>query len=95
MSGLAPLLGWLSSIIFSTGAVGLAIALNQSCGAPSQIAGVWIYKADQAKKGYPEGHWVNAGLLFFVAVGFVCMRIFYAYEIKKLMRMGADRLYKY
>ncbi|KAM6477004.1 major facilitator superfamily domain-containing protein [Trichoderma sp. SZMC 28011] len=62
-----PLLGWLSSNLYSTAAIGLAIALNISMGAPGQIVGVWIYKADEAKKGYPTGHWTNAGLLLFVS----------------------------
>ncbi|QGI69866.1 hypothetical protein CEK26_002198 [Fusarium fujikuroi] len=61
-----PLLGWLSSNLHSTAAIGLAIALNISMGAPGQIVGVWIYKANEAKKGYPTGHWVNAGLLLFI-----------------------------
>ncbi|KAB8296748.1 hypothetical protein EYC80_002165 [Monilinia laxa] len=64
-SCIPPLLGFLSSNIFSTASIGLAIALNISVGAPGQIAGVWIYKANDAKKGFPLGHWVNAGLLFF------------------------------
>lgn len=55
-SCIPPLLGFLSSNLFSTASVGLAIALNISFGAPGQIAGVWIYKADEAKKGYPTGH---------------------------------------
>ncbi|OQD89069.1 hypothetical protein PENANT_c003G09257 [Penicillium antarcticum] len=41
-SCISPLLGWLSSNIDSTGAAGLAIALNISFGAPGQIVGVWI-----------------------------------------------------
>ncbi|RFU79841.1 mfs transporter [Trichoderma arundinaceum] len=61
-----PLLGWLSANLYSTAAIGLAIALNISMGAPGQIVGVWIYKADEAKIGYPTGHWTNAGLLLFV-----------------------------
>jgi hypothetical protein len=55
-SCIPPLLGWLSSNLHSTAAVGLAIALNISWGAPGQIVGVWIYKANEAKKGYPTGH---------------------------------------
>ncbi|KAF7305813.1 MFS domain-containing protein [Mycena chlorophos] len=72
-----PLLGWLSSNIDTTAAAGLAIALNISVGAPGQIVGVWIYKADQAARGYPTGHWTNAGLLLFVAVGCVVMVGYY------------------
>ncbi|KAH8766608.1 major facilitator superfamily transporter [Diaporthe sp. PMI_573] len=95
-----PLLGWLSSNIFSTASVGLAIALNIGLGgAPGQIAGVWIYKADEAKKGYPTGHWVNAGLLLFVAAGCVLLRVYYGLQNRKLFREsgGRDdvRMYKY
>jgi hypothetical protein len=98
-SCIPPLLGWLSCNVFSTGAVGLAIALNISFGAPGQITGVWIYKADEAKKGYPTGHWVNAGLLFFVAIGSLSLLIYYRILNARLRRVdkGARRvrLYKY
>ncbi|RFU35286.1 hypothetical protein B7463_g1035, partial [Scytalidium lignicola] len=87
-SCIPPLLGWLSSNLHSTAAVGLAIAMNVSIGAPGQIAGVWIYKADEAKKGYPTGHWVNCGLLFFVAVGCVVLRIYYAMMNRVIARQG-------
>ncbi|KAI2466037.1 MFS general substrate transporter [Annulohypoxylon bovei var. microspora] len=93
-----PLLGWLSSNIFSTASVGLAIALNIGLGgAPGQIVGVWIYKADEAKKGYPTGHWTNAALLFMVAVGCVMLRVYYAYRNKKILSAGGEeiRLFKY
>ncbi|KAI8966145.1 MFS general substrate transporter [Daldinia sp. FL1419] len=95
-----PLLGWLSSNIFSTASVGLAIALNIGLGgAPGQIVGVWIYKADEARFGYPTGHWTNAALLFMVAVGCVMLRVYYALRNKKIIRGAADgeevRLFKY
>lgn len=95
-----PLLGWLSSNIFSTGSVGLAIALNIGlAGAPGQIAGVWIYKADEAEIGYPTGHWTNCGLLFFVAVGCVLLRVYYGWRNRRLLAenggKGGVRLYKY
>ncbi|KAH6605262.1 hypothetical protein Trco_006969 [Trichoderma cornu-damae] len=75
-----PLLGWLSSNLYSTAAIGLAIALNISMGAPGQIVGVWIYKADEAKKGYPTGHWTNAGLLLFVSASCVGMHCYYVWR---------------
>lgn len=87
-SCIPPLLGFLSSNIFSTAAAGLAIALNISFGAPGQIAGVWIYKADEAKKGYPTGHWTNAGLLFFVAAGCVALRIYYGWKNARMVKSG-------
>ncbi|KAF2460510.1 major facilitator superfamily domain-containing protein [Lineolata rhizophorae] len=73
-----PLLGWLSSNLHSTGSVGLAIAINVSVGAPGQIAGVWIYKADEKARGYPTGHWTNCALLFFVAAGCLGLWRYYA-----------------
>jgi hypothetical protein len=77
------MLGWLTSNIWSTGSIGLAVALNVSIGAGlGQIPGVWIYKADEAKKGYPTGHGVNAAMLFFVAIGAVCLRLFYGRKNK-------------
>ncbi|KAJ5589830.1 hypothetical protein N7450_003802 [Penicillium hetheringtonii] len=78
-----PLLGWLSSNLHSTGAAGLAIALNISFGAPGQIVGVWIYKSDEKAKGYPTGHWTNAALLFFVAAGCILLRLYYGHLNRK------------
>ncbi|PVH72275.1 major facilitator superfamily transporter [Cadophora sp. DSE1049] len=75
-----PLLGWLSSNTHTTAAAGLAIALNISFGAPGQIAGVWIYKASEAKLGYPTGHWTNAALMFFVVAGCLSLRFYYRWR---------------
>jgi len=82
-----PMLGWLTSNVYSTAAVGLAVAINVSFGAGiGQMPGVWIYKADEAKRGYPTGHWVNAGMLFFVCVGALGLRVFYGLRNKQLVR---------
>ena len=81
-----PLLGWLSAnaraatrtgLAPSTSATGLAVAMNISFGAPGQILGVWIYKADEAARGYPTGHWTNAALLLMVSV--MCVGLHVAY----------------
>jgi len=92
------MLGWLTSNVWSTAATGLAIALNVGIGAGmGQIPGVWVYKADEAPRGYPTGHFTNAGLLFFVAAGCLAMRLFYGWRNKKLLaeNPGADvRLYR-
>lgn len=75
------MLGWLTSNLFSTATTGLVVALNVSIGAGlGQIPGVWIYKAEEAEKGYPTGHGVNCAMLFFVAIGAVCLRIFYGWK---------------
>ncbi|KAK3386884.1 hypothetical protein B0H63DRAFT_520963 [Podospora didyma] len=65
-----------------------------------QKAGVWIYKADEAKKGYPTGHWVNDALLFVVAVGCSMLRLYYGGRnratVKAAEGAAADvRLFKY
>ncbi|OQD82598.1 hypothetical protein PENANT_c020G07813 [Penicillium antarcticum] len=78
-----PLLGWLSSNLRSTAGAGLAIALNVSFGAPGQIVGVWIYKSDEAKKGYPTGHWTNAALLLFVTAGCILLRLYYGWRNRR------------
>jgi hypothetical protein len=90
-SCIPPLLGWLSSNLFSTASVGLAIAINISFGAPGQIVGVWIYKADEKARGYPTGHWTNAALLFAVAAG--CLLLVWYYRM--LNRRMGERRYKY
>ncbi|KAK4445102.1 major facilitator superfamily domain-containing protein [Podospora aff. communis PSN243] len=82
-----PMLGWLTSNVFSTAAVGLAVAINVSFGAGiGQMPGVWIYKADEAKIGYPTGHWVNASMLLFVSVGATALRFYYGWRNKVLLR---------
>jgi hypothetical protein len=69
--------------------------MNISFGAPGQIVGVFIYKPEEKAKGYPTGHWVNAGLLFFVAVGCVSMLFYYRMLNRNVRRSGGDRFYKY
>ncbi|RDW67144.1 putative MFS transporter [Aspergillus mulundensis] len=83
-----PLLGWLSSNIRSTAGTGLAIALNVSFGAPGQIVGVWIYKSNEAERGYPTGHWTNAALLLLVTVGCLALRAYYGWRNKRLRAAG-------
>ncbi|KAJ4291397.1 hypothetical protein N0V88_005990 [Collariella sp. IMI 366227] len=93
-----PLLGWITSNVFSTASVGLAIAINVSVGAGlGQIPGVWIYKAEERSQGFPTGHWVNAAMLLMVATGTIGLRFMYAHRNRKLLRKSAGkevRLYK-
>ena len=97
-SCIPPMLGWLTSNVYSTAAVGLAVALNVSFGAGiGQIPGVWIYKAEEKETGYSTGHWTNAAMLLFVTAGCISMRFFYGYKNKKLTRESGGqevRLYK-
>ncbi|KAI1329224.1 MFS general substrate transporter [Xylariaceae sp. FL0255] len=86
-----PMLGWLTSNIWSTASVGLAVALNVSIGAGlGQIPGTWTYKADEEDKGYPTGHGVNAAMLFVVTFGAICLRIYYGWKNKQLLRMAPE-----
>ncbi|KAL2256138.1 hypothetical protein VTK26DRAFT_2125 [Humicola hyalothermophila] len=91
-SCIAPLMGWLTSNVHSTAAVGLAIALTVSFGAGlGQIPGVWIYKTEEQEMGFPTGHWVNAGMLFLVAIGAVGLRVFYGIKNRQLAREAAEQ----
>ncbi|KAL3475292.1 major facilitator superfamily domain-containing protein [Aspergillus californicus] len=88
-----PLLGWLSSNIRSTAGTGLAIALNVSFGAPGQIVGVWIYKSNEAERGYPTGHWTNAALLLLVTVGCLALRLYYGWVNSRKTGSGVRYAY--
>ncbi|KAJ5708120.1 hypothetical protein N7488_007921 [Penicillium malachiteum] len=90
-----PLLGWLSSNLRSTAGAGLAIALNVSFGAPGQIVGVWIYKSGEEEKGYPTGHWTNAGLLLFVTAGCILLRVYYGWRNKRWNGDGSAKKFAY
>ncbi|KAJ7653756.1 major facilitator superfamily domain-containing protein [Mycena rosella] len=90
-SCIPPLLGWLSSNVYSTSAAGLAIALNISFGAPGQIVGVWIYKANEASRGYPTGHWTNAALLIFVAAGCLILLAYYRRLNTLMLKQGGEQ----
>lgn len=94
-----PLLGWLTSNLFTTASVGLAIAINVSLGAGfGQIGGVWIYKDSEKSKGYPSGHWTNAAMLLFLSAGCLLLRLYYGIQNKRLVKESNGRpvrLYKY
>ncbi|KAI1205298.1 MFS general substrate transporter [Annulohypoxylon truncatum] len=94
-----PMLGWLTSNMWSTASIGLAVAINVSIGAGlGQMPGVWIYKADEAEKGYPTGHGVNCAMLFFVALGALGLRYYYGRKNRTLLNAASEgitpRLYK-
>lgn len=91
-SCIPPLLGWLTSNMFSTAATGLAVAINVSIGGGAgQIPGVFIYKQSEAKKGYPTGHWANAGFLLFVVIVSILLRLFYGWKNKQLAKEAREQ----
>ncbi|KAJ7127545.1 putative MFS transporter [Mycena crocata] len=94
-ASIPPLLGWITSNVFTTSAAGLVIALNISFGAPGQIVGVWIYTADEAAKGYPTGHWTNCALLLFSAAGCLALTVYYRRLNSVLLKEGAESRYRY
>lgn len=86
------MLGWLTSNVYSTASVGLAIAINVSFGAGlGQIPGVWIYKIEERDRGYPTGHWVNAAMLLVVAAGATGLRVFYGFRNRQLLRESGSQ----
>jgi hypothetical protein len=95
-SCIPPLLGWLSANLHNVSHVGIAIALNISWGTPGQITGVWIYKRSEKLQGYPTGHWVNSGLLFFVAVACFGMRGYYRVCNARISKRGnGGKMFRY
>ena len=64
---------------------------------------MWIYKVDEKEKGYPIGHWTNAGLLFFVAIGCLGLSMYYRVLNRRILREAGVsregergvRLYRY
>ncbi|KAH8645436.1 putative MFS transporter [Xylariales sp. PMI_506] len=98
-ASIPPMLGWLTSNMWSTAATGLAVAINVSIGAGlGQIPGVWIYKAAEASRGYPTGHGVNCAMLFVVATGAIGLRVMYGRRNKRILAGSAEgeepRLYQ-
>lgn len=84
-SCIPPLLGWLSSNVLGTAATGLAIAINVSFGGGlGQIPGVWIYKANEKKDGYPTGHWTNAAFQLAVSIGSLGLWWFYTTRNRRI-----------
>ncbi|KAI0600336.1 major facilitator superfamily domain-containing protein [Biscogniauxia sp. FL1348] len=90
-ASIPPMLGWLTSNTWSTASIGLAVALNVSIGAGlGQIPGVWIYKADEATRGYPTGHGVNSAMLFFVTIGALALRYYYGWRNKRILLIAPE-----
>jgi hypothetical protein len=74
-----------------------AIALNNSSAGIGQIIAQWIWKADEAKRGYPTGNFVCAACSFFVAAVAAGLRLWYGRMNRKgaLDASGAARVWAY
>jgi hypothetical protein len=55
----------------------LAIALNNSCAGLGQIVAQWIWRAGEARRGYPTGNFVCASCSFLVAGIALVLRVWY------------------
>lgn len=75
----------------------LAIALHNSSAGIGQIIAQWIWRASEAKEGYPTGNFVCAGCSFFVAIMATCLRLRYGYMNRKqvLDARGEKRVWSY
>lgn len=97
-AGVPAMLGWLTSNLWSTASIGLAVGINVSCGGAGSMPSVWIYKADEALLGYPTGHAVNCAMLFLVAISALGLRYYYGRQNRVLLSSAAEgivpRLYK-
>jgi len=84
---LPPLAAWVGSNVRTTIAASLGIALNNGIGGLGQIVGVYIYKSEEAKIGYPTGHYTNAALQL-VAVLLCCFLMWFYNRRNKSLQPG-------
>lgn len=87
-----PMIGWLTTNVFTTASTGLAIAINMSIGGGlGQIPGVWLYPAEEKAKGFPTGHWTNAALMLFVSLVSLGLRLFYGWKNRRLKEFAESQ----
>lgn len=87
--GLPSLCAWVGDNSRSTTGGALATALNIAFSGPSQIIGVWIYRAQDAPL-YKLGHGINAGLVLMSAC--TCFGLTIYYRRKNAKMVGTDEL---
>jgi len=72
-----PLSAWVTCNVPSIVTMGIATALNNSAAGVSQVIAQWIWKPDQAERGYPTGNFVCAACSFATAIIAVSLRLKY------------------
>jgi hypothetical protein len=82
--GLPSLCAWVGDNSRSTTGAALATALNIALSGPSQIIGVWIYRA-QDKPFYKLGHAVNSALVLMTSICCFSLTIYYRRKNAKLV----------
>jgi hypothetical protein len=66
----------------------LPIALNIGLGGTfGNVVGVFIHKADEAKRGYLRSYWANEVLLFVMAIGSVTLRVYMLGGTKNILQI--------
>lgn len=73
----APLSAWVTCNVPSIATMAIATALNNSAAGVSQIIAQWIWKENEAARGYPTGNIVCAVCSFSVAAMALGLRVWY------------------
>lgn len=81
----APLSAWVTCNVPSIVTMSLATALNNSSSGISQIVAQWIWRDEEAKRGYPTGNFVCAACSFATVVIAVSLRLWYG----RMNKIGA------
>ncbi|KIY00065.1 uncharacterized protein Z520_03750 [Fonsecaea multimorphosa CBS 102226] len=74
----APLSAWITGNVPSVTTMAIATALNNSASGVSQIIAQWIWRANEAERGYPTGNFTCAACSFAVATLSIVLRVWYA-----------------
>jgi hypothetical protein len=82
--GTPSLCAWIGDNSRTTTEGAVATAINVAMSGPSQIIGVWIYRAND-KPLYRLGHGVNAALVAISAVCSIGLTIYYRSENAKMV----------
>ncbi|KAI0015747.1 MFS transporter [Xylariomycetidae sp. FL0641] len=73
----APMTNWVTCNNVSLLTIPLAIALHNSCAGIGQIIAQWIWRAEEAEKGYPTGNFTCAACNFLVTIVAFGLRLWY------------------
>ena len=87
--GLPSLCAWVGDNSRSTTGAALATALNVALSGPSQIIGVWIYRAQDAPI-YKLGHAINAAMVLMTSA--CCFGLTIYYRRKNAKMVGTNEL---
>jgi hypothetical protein len=74
-----------------------ALALHNSSAGIGQIIAQWIWKPEEAARGYPTGNFTCAGCAYFVAILATGLRLWYGRMNAKAIKdvRGEPRIWSY